>query len=401
MRGSTLRIWLRGVVVAMSALALTPAWAATVQTLYSFTGGADGQGPYGQLAIDKNGLLYGTTVSGGAGGGGTVFRFDPTTGLLTTLHAFTVFGPAGSTPAAGVVIDGAGILYGTTETGGLTADCDGGCGTVYKLDPASGQLTTLAAFTGGADGRLPAGALTLYGGLLYGTTVDGGYVPQGSSGYGVIFKLNPKTKALTTLHEFSLPGVRDGVGPVAALTVGPDGRLYGTASAGGPEGSGTVYAINPKTGAFAMLHGFDYHVDGSGLDCALTFRNGQIIGTTRVGGPTAAADGTVFSLDPKSGVVTTLYSMPGSPGGIFPDPGVVRGPGGLLYGTNNQGGSAGAGTLFTLNPTTHAFTLLHDFTGGGDGSQPSGEMLSTRSGVLYGVTAGGGRGHGVIYKVTP
>jgi uncharacterized repeat protein (TIGR03803 family) len=401
MRGSSLQVWLRGAVGALCALALTSARAATYQVLYSFAGGDDGQSPYGQLAMDKNGLLYGTTVSGGAGGGGTVFRFDPATGVLTTLYAFTVFGATGSTPAAGVVIDGAGMLYGTTQSGGLTADCGGGCGTVYKLDPASGQLTTLAAFTGGSDGRIPSGALTLYGGLLYGTAVGGGFVQPGSTGYGVIFKLNAKTKALTTLHEFSLPGVRDGVGPVAALTVGPDGRLYGTASAGGPNGSGTVYAINPKTGAFALLHGFDYHVDGSGLDCALMFRGGQIIGTTRVGGPTAAADGTVFSLDPTSGVVTTLYSMPGSPGGLFPDPGVVRGPGGLLYGTNNQGGSAGAGTLFTLNPKTHAFTLLHDFTGGGDGGQPSGEMLLAKPGVLYGVTAAGGRGHGVIYKVTP
>ena len=381
--------------------AAAPASAVTFKSLYSFAGGADGDGPSGQLALGKDGLLYGTTVAGGAGGGGTVFRLDPATGLLTTLYAFPIFGPPGTTPAAGVAIDGKGLVYGTTEAGGNTSDCSGrGCGTVFRLDPSTGKLKTLVAFTGGTDGGVPAGALLLYGGLVYGTTQDGGFSEGGNPGYGTIFKLDAKTKALTTLHAFNQPGANDGALPESSLTVGPDALLYGSASEAGPHGSGTLFAIDPVSAAFSVLHGFDYHVDGSGPDCRLMFLKGQIIGTTPAGGPTQAADGTVFSLDPNSGVLTTLYSIAGTQDGLFPLGGVVRGPHGLVYGVARQGGGSGAGTVFAVNPKTGKFTLLHDFDIN-DGSQPSGELLLDGKSVLYGVTSGGGRGHGTVYEIIP
>lgn len=383
-------------IAALAALALgaaAPAGATTFRTLYSFAGGADGGGPTGQLAMGKDGLLYGTTVSGGVSGGGTVFRLDPATGILTTLYAFGIFTATGTTPAAGVAIDGKGLVYGTTEAGGDTNACSGrGCGTVFRLDPSTGTLTTLVAFTGGSDGGVPAGALLLFGGLFYGTTQDGG-----GPGFGTIFTLNAKTKTLTTLHAFNQPGANDGASPESSLTVGPDGRLYGSASEGGPHGSGTLWAIDPVSASFSVLHGFDYHVDGSGPDCRLIFLKGQIIGTTPVGGPTQAADGTIFSLDPNSGVLTTLYSIAGTQDGLFPLGGVVRGPRGLVYGVNRQGGQSGAGTVFAVNPKTGKYTVLHDFDIN-DGSQPSGELLLTDKNVLYGVTSGG---HGTIYEITP
>jgi uncharacterized repeat protein (TIGR03803 family) len=389
----------------LAALAIagsSPAAAATFKTLYSFAGGADGDGPSGQLALGKDGLLYGTTTGGGAGGGGTVFRLDPTTGVLTTLYAFGIFSATGTTPAAGVAIDGKGLVYGTTEAGGDTNACGGrGCGTVFRLDPSTGKLTTLAAFTGGADGAVPAGALLIYGGLLYGTTQDGGFSNGGGDpGSGTIFSLDAKTRTLTTLHEFDQPGADDGARPESGLTVGLDGRLYGSASESGPHGSGTLWAIDPASAAFTVLHGFDYHVDGSGPDCRLIFLKGQIIGTTPDGGPTEAADGTVFSLDPLSGVLTTLYAIAGAPDGLFPLGGAVHGPRGLIYGVASQGGGSGAGTVFAVSPKTGKFTLLHDFDVS-DGSQPSGELLLGDKSVLYGVTSGGGRGHGTIYQIVP
>ena len=383
-------------VAALAFGAAAPAGAATFKTLYSFAGGADGGGPTGQLAMGKDGLLYGTTVSGGASGGGTVFRLDPTTGILTTLYAFGIFSPTGTTPAAGVAIDGKGLVYGTTEAGGDANACSGrGCGTVFRLDPSTGTLTTLVAFTGGSDGGVPAGALLPYGGVFYGTTQDGG-----GPGFGTIFRLDAKTKGLTTLHAFNQPGANDGALPESSLTVGPDGRLYGSASEGGPHGSGTLWAIDPVSANFSVLHGFDYHVDGSGPDCRLIFFKGQIIGTTPDGGPTQAGDGTVFSLDPNSGVLTTLYSIAGTQDGLFPLGGVVRGPHGLVYGVARQGGGSGAGTVFAVSPKTGKFTLLHDFNIN-DGAQPSGELLLDGQGVFYGVTSGGGRGHGTVYEIIP
>jgi len=404
-RDRTSMAWMRGLsLAALAALALGaagPGRAATFKTLYSFSGGADGDTPYGQLAMGKDGLLYGTTSFAGARGGGTVFRLDPATGVLTTLYSFTG-GADGFLPVAGVVIDAKGMVYGTTEEGGAFACPDrSGCGTAYKLDPSTHVLTTLASFPGGASGSQPAGALLLYGGLLYGTTQLGGYSSGPNDlGSGTLFRLDPKTKALTTLHEFSLPGVADGAQPESSLTVGPDGRLYGSASEGGPHNAGTVYAIDPVSEAFSLLHGFDYHVDGYGPDCRVMFLKGQIIGTTRAGGPTQAGDGTVFSLDPNSGALTTLYAIAGTPDGLFPLGGVVHGPKGLVYGVAQQGGGSGAGTVFAVSPKTGKFTLKHDFNGA-DGAEPSGELLLDGTTILYGVTQSGGRGHGTVYEIIP
>ena len=102
-------------VAGLLALALgsaAPSAATTVQSVYGFSGGADGEQPYGQLAADKAGMLYGANITGGAGHGGTVFRFDPVGGTLTTLYSFTLGGAGGSGPASGVIIDGKGMLQG-------------------------------------------------------------------------------------------------------------------------------------------------------------------------------------------------------------------------------------------------------------------------------------------------
>ncbi len=387
---------------ALLASASSAARASSFQSLYSLNGGSEGTLAYGQLAVDKSRNLYGTTVSSGSGGGGTVFKFDQTTGVLTTLYAFTLSGATGSNPQAGVTLVGANTLYGVTASGGGSANCSYGCGTVFKLNIATQKLTTLYSFSGLADGAAPLGGLTIdKAGVLYGTTTYGGYVPPGgSTGYGTIFRLNPATKAFTTLHQFGVNNTDDGVDPNAALVLGKSGLLYGTASEAGPHGSGTAFSIDPGTGAFTLLHGFDYHVDGNDPGCNLIFKGTALIGTTRAGGPTSAGDGTVFSLDPSGGTVTTLYSFTGGTDGLFPEGGVVAGPKGLFYGVTAQGGSHGAGTAFAVSAKTGKFKLVHDFVIS-DGSQPSGALVADKAGVIYGVTSGGGSGHGTIFKITP
>jgi uncharacterized repeat protein (TIGR03803 family) len=382
--------------LALALAATGPAKAATFQSLYSFSGGPDGAAPYGQLAADKSGMLYGTTDTGGAGGGGTVFRFDPASATLTTLYSFTTSGAKGSGPASGVLVDAKGIVYGATESGG-TGTCDLGCGTVFKLDPSTGKLTTLVDFQNLAQGARPEG-LVLYGGQLYGVTVYGGYIPGvGNPGGGTLFKVDPKTKTFTSLHAFNQPGVPDGVAPTAALVPGPDGRLYGVASSAGPNGSGTLFAIDTLTAAVSVIHAFDYHVDGASPRGKLLMRKGQLLGTTVAGGPTAAGDGVVFSLDPVTGALTNLYSFAGGADALNIQAGVVLGPNGRVYGVTNQGGGSGAGTIFSVKLTSHVHAVLHDFSIS-DGSAPSGEMLLQGAAKYYGVTSGG---NGTIYELVP
>src|SRR5262249_6691765 len=121
--------------------------------LYGFTGGDDGGYPYAGVVFDSAGNLYGTTNGGGQSGAGVVVKLD-TMGTETVLYNFTG-GTDGGYPSAGVVLDSAGNLYGTTPYGG-TADA----GVVFKLD-TKGKETVLHTFTGGTDGGYPSAGMVL------------------------------------------------------------------------------------------------------------------------------------------------------------------------------------------------------------------------------------------------
>jgi uncharacterized repeat protein (TIGR03803 family) len=220
----------------------------TKRTLYAFTGSADGSTPGGGLIIDGEGNVYGTTASGGLMGGcgsnghtgngcGTVFEVTPG-GTETVLHTFK--GSDGGIPLGGVIADNAGNLYGTTSQG-RGGNCSGGCGTVFKLAP-DGTQTVLHAFKGGSDGEAPQAGLVMDGsGNLYGTTQQGGHVGKFSPhGCGTVFKIAPDGSE-TVLHAFKL---RDGCAPTAALLAGANGLLYGTTPSGGADRRGVVFSVN-------------------------------------------------------------------------------------------------------------------------------------------------------------
>jgi len=229
-------------------------------TLYSFCAlrlCADGLYPEAPLIQGADGNFYGTTLEGGSQGIGSVFKITPG-GTLTTLYNFcSQSGCAdGSLPETGLVQGPDGSLYGTTESGGTNADCDGStCGTVFKMTPA-GALTTLHSFcsrNGCTDGAHPQGGLIIGNdGNLYGTTSEGG-----DSGAGSVFKITPGG-TLTTLYSFCpQPGCTDGEYPVSGLVQGTNGEFYGTASAGGPGvlcgttgGCGTIFSLSVGLPAF-------------------------------------------------------------------------------------------------------------------------------------------------------
>jgi uncharacterized repeat protein (TIGR03803 family) len=199
--------------------------------LYAFQGGTDGLTPSGNLARDGAGNLYGATTDAGAPTHGTVFKLTPG-GVKTTLHAFGG-NPDGSGPQAGVVIDGAGKLYGTTTGGGAS-----GHGAVFKVD-AEGTESVLYSFAGGADGGSPEAGVILDGaGNLYGDTYLGG-TGGCPNGCGVIFAIAPGGTE-TTLVSL---GKRDGGYPGSNLFLNANGLLFGTTSGMGPDGLGTVFRL--------------------------------------------------------------------------------------------------------------------------------------------------------------
>ncbi len=222
-------------------------WTETV--LHSFAGGADGAGPQGRVLIGPGGL-YGTTYSGGASGCGTVFQLKPSAvpggpWVNETLYRFPC-APDGSSPDAGVVMNGAGVLYGTTHAGGA-ASCE--CGTVFALAPpttpgASWTETVLHSFAAGSDGSYPtyAGVTVGPNGVLYGTT-------NGSANEeGTVFSLTPPPATggqwTEAVYSFGITS-NSGAGPYGGMVFGPDGLLYGTTTRGGTRDNGAVFAWKP------------------------------------------------------------------------------------------------------------------------------------------------------------
>lgn len=210
-------------------------------SLYDFGAyGGDGWNPTCELVWGRDGQLVGTTINGGANGYGTVFEVT-VDGKETILHDFSA-GADGRYPRAGVVMDGAGSLYGTAFNAG-----NGSSGTVYRID-ATGAFSTLQTFDA-ASGYFPYASLTLDPeGNLYGTTTAGG-----TTGNGTVFKL-AADGTYTVLHSFT--GGADGSSPQAQLFLDKQGNLVGTTNGGGVGYNGTVFSLAPD-GQLTTLHTFD------------------------------------------------------------------------------------------------------------------------------------------------
>jgi uncharacterized repeat protein (TIGR03803 family) len=256
--------------------------------LHSFAGIPEGENPYSRLIRDLAGNFYGTTSDGGTLGYGTVFKLD-TAGKMTVLHSFKN-SPDGAHPIAGLILDKAGNLYGTTLHGGTS----GVFGSVFKLD-AKGKLTLLHSFTGTPDGEDPqSGLLRDAAGNLYGTTQFGGI----NGGFGTVFKLNAKGK-LSLLHSFGAKP--DGQNPFSGLIRDSAGNFYGTTFYGGAYGYGTVFKLD-TAGKLTVLHSFNNSPDGSTPIAGLVMdKTGNLYGTTVGGGDLSCGFGgcgTVFKLTP-------------------------------------------------------------------------------------------------------
>jgi uncharacterized repeat protein (TIGR03803 family) len=214
-------------------------WSQSV--LYTFMGnGADGGSPLGSLVFDAIGNLYGTASRGGPLNGGVAFQLSSTgDGVWTYLviYAFdALFSPDGNLPAAGMVFDGAGNLYGTTKAGGQF-----GFGTVFELISDSGDWTEtiLHSFAGGGDGATPLASLVFDNlGNLYGTTSAGGGIPVGA---GTVFRLSPREGNWTeAVFRFASKNEAGAV-PTAPVILDDSGGVYGTASLE----PGVVFRIRP------------------------------------------------------------------------------------------------------------------------------------------------------------
>jgi uncharacterized repeat protein (TIGR03803 family) len=344
------------------------------------------------LVVDPTGNLFGTTYGGGAYNSGAVFELVRKAGGNWTEKILYSFGGGadGAFPAAGMILDTAGNLYGTTYAGGSNAE-----GTVFELAPKAGGVWTekvLHSFGNGKDGEHPYSGLVLdASGNLYGTTYVGG-----ANGLGTVFELTPKAGgkwAEQVLHSFS---GKDGAYPYVGLITDAAGDLYGTTYAGGADGFGTVFELTPKVGGAwteQVLHSFN-GTDGEEATAGLIFdHSGNLYGATAT---------TIFELTRKAGGDWTEKVLHNS----GTDANLIFGDGGNLFGTTPYGGTHGTGTVFELAHEAGGkwtYLSLYDFLGGAnaDGANPFAGMALDRSGNMYGTTyMGGPDDKGTVFEIS-
>lgn len=404
---------LAGLGWAAAAIVAPPAQAQTYAVLHRFAGSAkDGENPAAGLAMNTAGNLYGTTVEGPgciptacAPSPGMIFELT-STGTETVLYSFKGT-PDGANPYGGLILDSSNNAYGTTRAGGTS-----NMGAVFKLT-ATGEKV-LYSFTGSPnDGAFPyAGVIADPAGNFYGTTNAGG-----ASNSGAVFKVD---SAGTETVLYSFTGGADGAFPFGGLLRNSAGNLYGTTSAGGistgncyPSGCGVVFMVTPA-GKETVLHSFTGSPDGASPYAGLIADSSDnLYGTTFNGGTGACTNGcgVVFELD-KAGTESVLHSFTGYPvDGAFPSAGLVRDSSGNLYGTATYGGGSDSGVVFEL-ATTGTETVLYSFLGTTDGAVPRAGLILDSTGNLYGTTyAGGDTGAacggepadtcGVVFKLKP
>ncbi|MEO5711903.1 MAG: choice-of-anchor tandem repeat GloVer-containing protein [Luteolibacter sp.] len=328
------------------------------ETLDSFAGGTAAGSPQGGLIVNGSGF-FGTSRAGGASGTGTVFQRQAG-GNVVILRSFaqitqhTGTNVGGASPSGPLALSGT-TLYGTATTGGPY-----GNGTVFSVSTTGTGFTVLHDFSAldanygtNADGALPLGGIVPSGGKLYGTTSAGGL-----GGAGVVFVMDANGANFTVLHDFDpLDSVTaantTGAVPTGRLVIS-NGVIYGTTLAGGAGGKGTVFAINTDGSGFLALYHFSAPGtigDGAGPAAGLCLSGNVLYGTTSAGGGGGA--GTVFALDPFVPDFRTFHSFAPvaadgtNPHGAHPVAPLLR-VGNALFGTAFAGGPGGSGTVFRV-----------------------------------------------------
>ncbi len=313
------------------------------------------------LVLSQN-VLYGTTVYGAnyPNDGGTVFSVNTDGTGFSYVYAFSDYNDIGFTngdggqPSAAVTLSG-NRLYGTASVAGASD-----YGAIFSVNTDGSDFTNLHSFSGGgpsyptnSDGSKPTSTLVLSGNTLYGTSQNGG-----TSGIGTVFAIETNGSGYRILHSFLMlkNGEQpEGAGPYAGVVLSGD-TLYGTTAGGGKYGMGAVFSVNTNGSDFTNLYSFSPAIPGTNSDgdtplAGLVISGATLYGTASSGGPFGS--GTVFSLNTDGSGFTTLYSFSALATSFTnsdgSDPNGLVLSGNTLYGTAQEGGSAGSGMVFSLS----------------------------------------------------
>lgn len=368
--------------------------------LCNFDGNAGGE-PNQGLVEGVDGALYGTTAAGGSYLRGTIFRIQRNGAGQTVLYNFRGTNGDGGDPIGRLMQGSDGALYGTTEYGGFQGT--GvlgrlGNGTIYKIGTNGSGYQRLHSFaTSGNEGYFPQAGLTQGSdGLLYGVAFQGG-----TNSRGTVFKLSTSGTSFSVLYHFG-SGAGDGTNP-EGLIQGNDSLLYGMTVNGGIQGAGTAFRLNTNGLGENIFHQFINPDGGDGINPQATLAmdsSGTWYGTTPGGGSNGS--GTVFKMNQSGSGYMILYSFGATNGdGTNPQGGVVRGRDGFLYGTTYYGGTNGQGAVFRIGTNGGSYQILRHFGRTNDGNNPAAGLVQGSDGYLYGTTVqGGASGQGTVFKLS-
>ena len=384
-------------------IGMSPAQAQTVTVLHSFRG-SDGQNPAGPVVLVSN-TLWGTTFAGSYDYG-TVFSVKTDGTGFTNLHSFLGYGYNDGAYSYAGLVWGNGTFYGTAFSGGHS----GNAGTLFKINSGLSNYATLRYFSDPAppnninsDGANSRTGLVLEKDTLYGVATGGG-----TGAMGTVFRVSTNGTAFTNLHSFArliANTNNDGAHPYGDLILSSN-TLFGTTTRGGFWGNGTVFRVNTDGTGFTNLYNFSATVSNTNSDGAwpyggLALSGGTLFGTTEQGGP--AGWGTVFSLHTDGTGFTNLHSFEPilNPYSTNSDGGTPYGDlllaGDTLYGTARVGGLYTSGTVFALNTNGTGFVTLHNF--GSYGVNPQAGLILAGC-TFYGTTANGGApGNGTVFSL--
>ena len=294
--------------------------------------------------------LYGTLPFGGPSGNGTLFSIDTATNAFATIYTFP-------TPAQGLL--GALTAIGGTLFG---ADQVNGTAAIFAFDPATDTQTTVTSFA--TPPYATAQDFVAVNGKLVGA-LD-------SFSASLLFSIDPATAAIATIHSFT-----GFAGTGNSPLIRAAGALYGTTTGTGAYSLGAVIRVDPATGAQTILHSFTGGADGLIPAAPLTFYKGLLYGTTF--GTESGSNSTLFSIDPATAKLVTLYTFPGNGAAGNPAAGLVASHG-KLFGTTTLG-PGGFGTVYAFDPATNTTTTLC-----GSLTCTGGAPLVAANGILYGTT---------------
>ncbi len=279
------------------------------------------------------------------------------------------------------------VLWGVTDAGGVNTD-----GIIFKYTTSTDSETDVYNFGKGTDGQHSQGSLIqANNGLLYGMTEEGG-----AYGYGIIFTYNISTGKETDIYDFR-GGTTDGEYPFGSLIRANNGLLYGMTEEGGAVDFGIIFSYNILTGIENDIHDFKGTEGAYPNGSFIQSGNGLLYGMTPEGG--IHNRGVIFSYNISTATETKIYDFGAGADGQYPYGSLLQVNDSLLYGTTEEGGIYGYGTIFNYNILTVTETDIHDFGNGTDGQYPEGSLIQANNGLLYGMAYWGGvNDYGMIFS---